>query len=217
VSGSASAAAVLPVPGSAVQPPPSPQGSPPPTSTPPPNRLRRVIVRALIVGLAVLAGGLFMVDWDDLLLLSPVQRTDDAYLRGDPTTLSARVSGYLHRVAVADMETVKESQVLYEIDDAEYRAQVELARAWVAEAGAQVAIAAAQISLQERQIDVTQGPAGPAARHARFSAAHVGAGDPERPRAAGHGRGQHRHHRVADGAAQGLARDVPTDGREPAC
>ena len=103
--------------------------------------LRRVVVRALIVGLAVLAGGLFMVDWDDLLLLSPVQRTDDAYLRGDPTTLSARVPGYVRRVAVTDMETVKAGQVLYEIDDDEYRAQVDLARAQVAEAGAQVAIA----------------------------------------------------------------------------
>ena len=85
--------------------------------------LRRVIVRALIVGLAVIAGGLFMVDWDDLLLLSPIQRTDDAYLRGDPTTLSARVPGYVRRVAVTDMETVKAGQVLYEIDDDEYRAR----------------------------------------------------------------------------------------------
>jgi membrane fusion protein, multidrug efflux system len=118
--------------------------------------LRRVIVRALIVGLAVLAGGLFMVDWDDLLLLSPVQRTDDAYLRGDPTTLSAHVPGYVSKVAVADMEMVKAGQVLYEIDDSEYRAQVDLARAQVADASAQVAIATAQIGLQERQIDVTQ-------------------------------------------------------------
>ena len=118
--------------------------------------LRRVIVRALIVGLAVIAGGLFMVDWDDLLLLSPIQRTDDAYLRGDPTTLSARVPGYVRRVAVTDMETVKAGQVLYEIDDDEYRAQVDLARAQVADASAQVAIAKAQIGLQERQIDVTQ-------------------------------------------------------------
>ncbi len=118
--------------------------------------LRRVVVRALIVGLAVIAGGLFMVDWDDLLLLSPIQRTDDAYLRGDPTTLSARVPGYVRRVAVTDMETVKAGQVLYEIDDDEYRAQVDLARAQVADASAQVAIAKAQIGLQERQIDVTQ-------------------------------------------------------------
>ncbi len=152
-------AAFQPVPGSvpAVQPaPPSPQGSAPPPPAPPPNMLRRVIVRALIVGLAVLAGGLFMVDWDDLLLLSPVQRTDDAYLRGDPTTLSARVPGYVRRVAVADMATVKAGQVLYEIEDSEYRAQVDLARAQVADASAQVAIATAQIGLQERQIDVTQ-------------------------------------------------------------
>ena len=161
MSENATAAAVLSVPGStpAVQPTPSPQGSAPPPPAAPkptPNRLRPVVVRALIVGLAVLAGGLFMVDWDDLLLLSPVQRTDDAYLRGDPTMLSARVPGYVHRVDVADMETVKEGQILYEIDDAEYRAQVDLAHARVAEAGAQVAIAAAQIGLQERQIDVTQ-------------------------------------------------------------
>jgi len=153
----ATKARFVPTPGStpALQ-PLSPPASPPPPAAPPPNRLRRVAVRAVIVALAVLGGGLFMVDWDDLLLLSSVQRTDDAYLRGDPTTLSARVPGYISRVAVADMATVKDGEILYEIDDAEYRAQVDLARAQVAEAGAQLAIAAAQISLQERQIGVTQ-------------------------------------------------------------
>ena len=113
----------------------------------------------MIVGLAVLAGGLFIVDWDDLLLLGSVQRTDDAYLRGDPTMLSARVPGYVSRVAVADMATVERGQILYQIDDAEYRAQVDLARVQVSEAGAQLAIAAAQIELQQRQIDVTQSEA----------------------------------------------------------
>jgi membrane fusion protein, multidrug efflux system len=155
----ATTAAFLPAPELKPAPQSPPGSAPPPPAAPPPNRLRRVVVRALIVGLAVLAGGLFMVDWDDLLLLSPVQRTDDAYLQGDPTTLSARVPGYVHRVAVADMEMVTKGQVLYEIDDAEYRAQVDLAQARVAEAGAQVAIAAAQIDLQERQIDVTQSKA----------------------------------------------------------
>ncbi len=52
----------------------------PPRTAAPPNQLRRVAVRAIIVALAVLAGGLFMVDWDELLLLSSVQRTNDAYL-----------------------------------------------------------------------------------------------------------------------------------------
>jgi membrane fusion protein (multidrug efflux system) len=94
----------------------------------------------------VLAGGLFMVDWDDLLLFDSLQRTNDAYLRGDPTTLSARVPGYVSHVAVPDMAAVREGQSLYEIDDA----------AQVTEAGAQVAIAAVQIGLQERQVDVIQ-------------------------------------------------------------
>ena len=211
----------LPVSAPAIETPP-----PPPKGPPPPDTLRRIIVRAVIVGLAVLAGGLFMVDWDDLLLLSPVQRTNDAYLRGDPTTLSARVPGYVRRVAVADMETVKEGQDLYEIDDDEYRAQVDLAGAQVAEASAQVAIAAAQIALQERQIEVTQsnadlaqsdliqaeqedaGRTGCSARRPICSA--PGAGDAERARAAGHRGGQSRDDRVADGAAEGFARDVGT-------
>ncbi len=157
------------VPGStpppAIPAPPSPSAAPPPASAPAPapppaalpsDNLRRVVVRALIVALAMLAGGLFMVDWDDLLLLSSLQRTNDAYLRGNPTTLSAHVPGYVSRIAVSDMAAVKEGQILYEIDDAEYRAEVDLATAEVAEAGAQVAIAAAQIGLQTRLIDVAQ-------------------------------------------------------------
>ena len=145
------------------EPPPAPATAPPPAPppaaplpAPAPNHLRRVVVRAVIVAFAVLAGSLFMVDWDDLLLLSSLQRTDDAYLRGDPTTLSARVPGYISGVAVADMAAVKQGQLLYQIDDAEYRAEVDLATAQVAEAGALVAVAAAQISVQERQIDVAQ-------------------------------------------------------------
>jgi membrane fusion protein (multidrug efflux system) len=135
--------------------PPPPAAAPPPVAAPA-NNPRRVVVRALIVALAVLAGGLFMVDWDDLLLLSPIRRTDDAYLRGDPTTLSARVPGYVSRVAVADMADVKAGDTLYEIDDSEYRARVDLADAQVSDAGAQVAIAVAQLALQKRQIEVTR-------------------------------------------------------------
>lgn len=144
----------LPPPPAAV-PPPAPAPAPPPAA-PPPYNLRRLVVRALIVALAVLAGSLFMVDWDDLLLLGSLQHTNDAYLRGDPTTLSASVPGYISHVDVADMAAVKQGETLYEIDDAEYRANVDLATAQVADAGAQVAVAAAQIGLQERQIDVAQ-------------------------------------------------------------
>ncbi len=57
------------------------------------------------------------------------------------------------------MATVREGEVLYEIDDAEYLAAVDLATAQVADAGAQVATASAQIALQESQIDVTQSTA----------------------------------------------------------
>jgi membrane fusion protein (multidrug efflux system) len=120
------------------------------------GNLRSVVVRGLVLALALLAGSVFMIDWDDLLGLSGVQRTDDAYLRGDPTTLSARVAGYVTRVAVGDLADVKAGDILYEIDDAEYRARVDLASSQVGEAAAQVAIADAQLGLQARQIELAQ-------------------------------------------------------------
>ena len=154
--------APLVVPPSTAPTPAPPVAVPPAPSTPPPpssDGLRRLIVRSLVVALALLAGGVFMIDWDDLLLWSPVQRTDDATLRGEPTVISARVAGYLTGVPVRDMAQVKAGETLFEIDDATYRAQVELADAQLADAQAQVAIAGAQIALQEQQIAVASSAA----------------------------------------------------------
>ena len=147
------------VPPAAAPPVAAPPAPSPPPSPPPSDSLRRLVVRSLVVALALLAGGVFMIDWNDLLLWSPVQRTDDATLRGEPTVISARVAGYLTAVPVLDMAEVRAGETLFEIDDATYRAQVELADAQLADAQAQVAIAGAQIALQEQQIAVAGGTA----------------------------------------------------------
>src|SRR5271154_2821262 len=48
--------------------------------------------------------------------------TDDAYVQADNTTISPKVSGYLHDVLVGDNERVKAGQTLARIDDPDFNA-----------------------------------------------------------------------------------------------
>ena len=96
-----------------------------------------------LVRLAVLiAAGvivvLFATQWDRWVGLAVRQVTDDAYVRGDITPLSAHVEGYVRRVPVDDFQRVKEGEVLVEIEDDDYRARVAEAEADLL--GAQAAI-----------------------------------------------------------------------------
>src|SRR5690242_21878569 len=59
------------------------------------------------------------------------QKTDDAYLRADITPLSTRVSGTVTKVAVEDYQKVKAGDLLVQIKDDDYRAQVEQSEAAV--------------------------------------------------------------------------------------
>ena len=70
------------------------------------------------------------------------QRTDDAYVRADMTPLSTRISGTVRKVDVNDFEAVKPGQVLVQLDDEDYRAAVEQAKA---------ALAASQAQLEDNQ------------------------------------------------------------------
>jgi len=87
-----------------------------------------------LVRLAVLiAAGvivvLFATQWDRWVGLAVRQVTDDAYVRGDITPLSAQIEGYVRRVPVDDFQRVKKGQVLVEIEDDNYRARVAQAEA----------------------------------------------------------------------------------------
>ena len=66
------------------------------------------------------------------------QHTDDAYVRADMTPLSTRISGTVRRVDVDDFETVKAGRLLIQLDDEDYRAILEEAKATLA--GAQAAL-----------------------------------------------------------------------------
>jgi membrane fusion protein (multidrug efflux system) len=68
-----------------------------------------------------------------------LEETDDAYIAGDVTPLSARVSGYITNVAVNDYQSVHKDGLIAIIDPSDYEAQLALAEANLAAAQAGLA------------------------------------------------------------------------------
>jgi membrane fusion protein (multidrug efflux system) len=83
-----------------------------------------------------------------------LQSTDDAYVEADSTIVAPQVSGYLSAVLVADNQPVKSGQVLAKIDDRDYVAALDQAKADVATAQADIANVTA--ALQQQQAVIAQ-------------------------------------------------------------
>jgi membrane fusion protein (multidrug efflux system) len=106
---------------------------------------------------------LFATQWNRWVGLAIRQVTDDAYVRGDITPLSAKVDGYVRRVPVGDFQRVKQGEVLVEIEDDDYRARVAQAEADLLSAQAAIqnlkarkAAQHAQVAEAEHVINATQ-------------------------------------------------------------
>lgn len=113
---------------------------------------------APILVLLLAAALLFVIasNWNSWVGSSGSQKTDDAYLRADITPLSTRVSGTVTQVAVEDYQSVKAGDLLVQVKDDDYRAQVEQAEAAVQAANAALENNAKQKSLQESRIAQAQ-------------------------------------------------------------
>src|ERR1700761_492401 len=94
-----------------------------------------------IVTLVVAAALLFTIKgcWNSWEGGNAEQRTDDAYLRADLTPLSTRVSGTVRKLEVGDYEAVKPGQLLVQLDDDDFAAVLEEAKAGLAPAEANLA------------------------------------------------------------------------------
>ena len=112
------------------------------------NTLVRLAV-LLAAGVIVV---LFATQWDRWVGLAVRQVTDDAYVRGDITPLSAHVEGYVRRVPVDDFQRVKQGEVLVEIEDDDYRAQVAQAEADLLGARAAIENLKARKAAQHAQV-----------------------------------------------------------------
>ncbi|MDK1373778.1 MULTISPECIES: HlyD family secretion protein [unclassified Sinorhizobium] len=78
--------------------------------------------------------------------------TDNAYVRGDVTSLAPKVAGYVTAVEVKDNQTVRTGDVLFRIDDRDYRARLAQAVANVDAAQARLVNADAETELQHALI-----------------------------------------------------------------
>jgi membrane fusion protein, multidrug efflux system len=84
------------------------------------------------------------------------QGTNDAYLQGDLTPISARVAGYVRELPIQDFERVRKGQVLAQLVDDDYRTAVTQAEALVASAVAQTQALKAQQELQRANVEAAR-------------------------------------------------------------
>ena len=111
------------------------------------------LVRTVIILAALGVAVLLTTQWDVWTGGRNRQVTDDAYIRGDITPLSAKVDGYVSAVSVGDYQAVKAGDLLVEIERDDYRARVAQAYAdWLA-ADAAIGNLKAKKDLQHAQID----------------------------------------------------------------
>jgi membrane fusion protein (multidrug efflux system) len=82
----------------------------------------------MAVGILFLIAG----NWNTWASERPSQETDDAYLRADLTPLSTKVAGLVATVNVSDYQPVKSGDLLVQLRDDDFRAQVQQAEAAVA-------------------------------------------------------------------------------------
>ena len=87
--------------------------------------------------------------WDRWTGAARFESTDDAFVSGDVTPLSARVSGYITEMPVNDFQTVRKGDLIAVIDPSDYQAQLDLAQANLAAAQATLANLANQRVVQE--------------------------------------------------------------------
>ncbi|WP_210644633.1 HlyD family secretion protein [Pseudomonas sp. Tri1] len=85
-----------------------------------------------------------------------IQSTDDAYVHADFTTVAPQVSGTVEKVLIEDNQPVKKGDLLATIDDRDFVAAVNAAKAQVASARASIASLQAHLIQQETAIRQAQ-------------------------------------------------------------
>jgi len=95
------------------------------------QRLKQGLVPAIVLLMA--AGIVFLIagNWNTWASERASQETDDAYLRADLTPLSTKVAGLVARVAVSDYQPVKAGDLLVQLREDDFSAQVQQAEAAV--------------------------------------------------------------------------------------
>ena len=137
--------------GNGTGPSPSVTQVPADNHTPTKTRLKK-FMPILVLALAALILLGVTGRWNYWVGGGSTQETDDAILRADITPLSTRVSGTVVQVAVADYQRVKTGDLLVQLKDDDFKAQVAQAEAGIAAAQAALENNAKQKDLQSSRI-----------------------------------------------------------------
>jgi membrane fusion protein (multidrug efflux system) len=112
------------------------------------------IAALLAVILVLVPAGYYAWRWYDRS--RDVQTTNDAYVRGEITDLSSRVSGYAVEMMFDDGMTVKATDVVVRIDPRDFRMAVEKAEAALNQAKADLAAVVASRELGKSKVAVAE-------------------------------------------------------------
>jgi len=101
----------------------------------------------IVLALAVAVIVTITRNWNGWEGAKTEQVTNDAYVRGDLTPLSTKISGIVREVKVNDYQIVHKGDILVQLDDDDYRAQLAQAAA-----GVEAARAALENNIRQREL-----------------------------------------------------------------
>jgi membrane fusion protein, multidrug efflux system len=136
------------------------------------KNLRKYGTPALVVLLAVVIFATITWNWNSWEGGRIEQVTDDAYVRGDITPLSTKVPGLVREVRVSDYQSVHRGDLLVQLDDDDFTAQVAQANAAVEAAKAAIEDNRRQRDLEDARIE--RALAGVDQANAQIAAAQAG-------------------------------------------
>ena len=139
-------------------PPATPAGAPagqkPPASTAAPKSAKRKRVLAGVGLLLALAAAGYATHY--FIVGRFMVSTDDSYVRANNTMLGARVSGHIQEIVPRDNSVVRKGDVIFRIDDGDYKIAVDAARSKIATQEATIARIGRQVAAQQSAVEQAQ-------------------------------------------------------------
>ena len=138
--------------------------------TAPKSGKRKLVLMGIVALLALAAAG-YGVHY--FLVGRFYVATDDAYVRANNTTLGARVSGHIAAILPGDNALVHAGDVIFKIDDGDYRIAVDAARTKIATQQATIdrigrQVTALESAVEQAKAQLASAEAGLEARRSRF-------------------------------------------------
>ena len=135
------------------------------------NRIRNMSRKTLLaIGVSAVALGALAYGFEWTTVGRFIETTDDAYVGGDVTSIAPHVAGFVSEIDVSDNQHVQKGQLLMRLDDRDFRAAEDHARAAVA--NKQAVLADLQAKYAAQQSSVREADAELAAKVAQAKFAH---------------------------------------------